>query len=133
MATLSPADRRRHRRVPIDVPIRISTIDPEIDPWTGRPFFRAWEERCENLSRGGALVRTREPLAPGRRVLLELDLPDGPSFEAIARVAWTQTGGEVPQLEYEYGLGIEFLGGVPEHMARLEKFLGEAPPVAAWA
>ena len=40
------------------MPVRISTIEPERDPWTGRPFFRATEETCGNLSEGGAFVRT---------------------------------------------------------------------------
>jgi hypothetical protein len=121
-----PLDRRRHERVAIDAPIRLSTIDPEIDPWTGRPFFRAWEERCANLSRGGALVHSREVLAPGRRLLLEVDLPGGPSFEAIARVAWSRPDCAEPHGAV-CGLGIEFLGGVPDHLARLETFLTRSP------
>jgi hypothetical protein len=116
-------DRRRHRRVRVDASIRLSTIDAEIDPWTGRSFFRAWEERCANVSRGGLLVRSRERLAPGRRLLLELDLPDGPSVEAIARVAWTHPASPAEEGDPGFGLGIEFLGGVPDHMARLESFL----------
>jgi len=43
MARTSRLERRRFPRVALDVPIRLSTIDPEIDPWTGRPFFRASE------------------------------------------------------------------------------------------
>jgi len=119
-------DRRRHRRVPVETAIRLSTIDPEVDPWTGRPFFRACEESCTNVSRGGALVLTREPLAPGRRLLLEMQLPGGIAFEAIARVAWTRPEHE----DAGYGLGVEFLGGTPEHLARLEGFLAERPEAA---
>jgi len=126
MPEQAPQDRRRHRRMPVDAVIRLSTIDAEIDPWTGRPFFRAWEERCANVSRGGLLVHSRERLAPGRRLLLELDLPDGPSVEAIARVAWTQPEVLPKPSDPGFGLGIEFLGGVPDHMARLERFLGRA-------
>lgn len=115
------ADRRRFERVPVEAPIRLSTIDPEVDPWTGRPFFRSCEERCANLSRGGALVRTREPLPPGRRLLLEVELPDGRLFEAIGRVAWSRPEASAGE---QWGLGVEFLGGTPDHMARLERFLG---------
>jgi uncharacterized protein (TIGR02266 family) len=119
-------DRRRHRRVRVETPIRLSTIDPEVDPWTGRPFFRACEESCTNVSRGGALVRTREPLAPGRRLLLEMQLPGGIAFEAIGRVAWARPEGGEPG----HGLGVEFLGGTPDHLARLESFLAERPEAA---
>jgi len=131
-------NRRRHRRVEIQTSIRLSTIDPEIDPWTGRPFFRVCEESCANLSRGGAHVRTREPLAPGRRLLLEMQLPGDVVFEAIGRVAWSRPdleAAEAPPAQLDdavpgYGLGVEFLGGTPDHLARLEDFLAERPEAA---
>jgi hypothetical protein len=131
-------ERRRHRRVEVETSIRLSTIDPEIDPWTGKPFFRACEESCANVSRGGALVRTREPLLPGRRLLLEMELPGGIAFEAIGRIAWSRpeidgTPGVSSQgcaASFGYGLGVEFLGGTPDHLARLESFLAERPEAA---
>ena len=125
MAQESSLDRRRYPRVHLQVPIRMSTIDPELDPWTGRPFFRTCEETVADLSRGGARVQSREPLAPGRRLLLELDLPDGRSFEAIARVAWArlEPGMGNDAAAGAYGLGLEFLGGTPDHVTRLETFL----------
>jgi len=125
MAHASSINRRRHPRVHLHVPIRLSTIDPELDPWTGRPFFRSCEETVADLSRGGARVQSREPLAPGRRLLLELDLPDGRSFEAIARVAWTrlEPAASNGAAEGAYALGLEFLGGTPDHRTRLETFL----------
>ena len=124
MAQESSPERRRYPRVLLQVPIRMSTIDPELDPWTGRPFFRTCEETIADLSRGGARVQSREPLAPGRRLLLELDLPDGRSFEAIARVAWARLEpAESDDADGAYGLGLEFLGGTPDHVTRLETFL----------
>ena len=78
---------RRHRRIAVHMPVRISTIDPETDPRTGRPYFRATREYCANLSRGGAFIRTSDPLSPGRRVLVEIHMP----VEAIGRVAWSKT------------------------------------------
>ena len=133
MSQQSARNRRRHRRVEIQTPIRLSTIDPEIDPFSGRPFFRVCEESCANLSRGGARVRTREPLAPGRRLLLEMQLPGGTAFEAIGRVAWTRAElADAAALERgpDFGLGVEFLGGTPDHMARLESFLAECSEAA---
>jgi hypothetical protein len=128
MSRNSRNERRRFPRVLVDVPIRLSTIDPEVDPWSGRPFFRSCEEAVADVSRGGARLRSEAPLAPGRRLLLEMDLPDGSSFEAIARVAWSRLD------PGQYGLGLEFLGGTPDHLARLDEFLhdetaGRAPTV----
>ena len=122
-------DTRRHPRIAATFAVRISTLEPERDPWTGKPFFRASQERCINVSRGGAFVRTAEPLAPGRRILLELDLPSGAPLEAIGRVAWTRRtlrSGAQP----DSGVGVEFLGGSSEQLAALDEFLtriGDAP------
>jgi hypothetical protein len=116
--------RRRHRRVPVSATVRLSTIDPETDPYTGRPFFRAWEDRCLDVSRGGLRLRTHEGVSAGRRVLLEMELPGGPSFEAVARIAWT---GAPARAADPIEVGIEFLGGIPDHMARLEQYIGPEP------
>jgi PilZ domain-containing protein len=120
MSDDTPSELRRHPRVTVDLPIRLSTIDPEVDPWTGRPFFRSCEETVADVSRGGARVLSDEPLGAGRRILLEMDLPDGRLFEAIARVAWSRLD---PGTSTTYGLGLEFLGGTPDHLARLDRFL----------
>ena len=119
--------RRRHRRITATIPVRISTIEPERDPWTGRPFFRAAQEHCANLSRGGAFVQTREPIAPGRRVIVELDLPNGNRLEAIGRVAWSKTVMAPGQSRGEGiddgGIGVEFLGGAANHFSQLEDYI----------
>ena len=115
--------RRRHRRVDARLPVRISTLEPERDPWTGRPFFRASQETCANVSRGGAFVRTAEPLTPGRRVLLEFELPDGHALEAIGRVAWTRRVLAPLERDSEAGIGIEFLGGPSDHFSVLEDWI----------
>jgi Tfp pilus assembly protein PilZ len=122
------ADRRRHERVPIRVPVRISTIDPETDPFTGRPFFRASREWCGNVSRGGVYVRTGEPYAPGRRLLLEMTLPDGATVEATGKVKWSTRvigarGGDATDV----GVGIEFLGAEARALDQLESWLRVQP------
>lgn len=114
---------RRHPRVHANLPVRISTIDPETDPWTGKPFFRSTREWSANLSRGGLFVRTGEPLAPGRRVLVELTLPGGRAVEALGRVAWsrrilTPDGGED-----DGGVGLQFVGTSGDQMAVLDRYL----------
>ena len=119
-----PADRRRrHRRVTTTLPVRVSTIEADRDPWTGRPFFRSSQETCANLSRGGAFVRTGELLEPGRRVLLEISLPNGSQVETIGRVAWTQRTLEPRSAELETGIGVEFLGGAAAGLAALADFV----------
>lgn len=117
------SERRRHRRITAQIPVRISTIEPERDPWTGRPFFRATEETCANVSYGGAFVRTGEPLVPGRRVLVELQLPSGGPVEAIGRVAWTKHVLAPDARDRETGVGIEFLGGVRDQIEELRTFI----------
>ncbi len=114
---------RRHPRVAATLPVRISTIEPERDPWTGKPFFRASQERCANVSRGGVFVRTAEPLVPGRRILVELHLPGREPLEAIGRVAWTRRIMSPHESESEAGIGVEFLGGAREHFSALEQYI----------
>jgi hypothetical protein len=107
-----------------DIPVRISTIEPDLDPLTGRRYFRASQERCANLSRGGMFVQTHELLDPGRRVLVELSLPDGGRVEAIGRVAWTQRAMRNGSSKGpDCGVGIEFLGGAVEELSALEEFV----------
>jgi Tfp pilus assembly protein PilZ len=123
MSTDNYQDRRRHRRVAATMPVRISTIEPERDPWTGRPFFRASQETCANVSRGGAYVQTVEPLAPGRRILLEITLPDGQPVEAIGRIAWSKRVLTPRERDVQAGIGIEFLGGAAEQFSALEDYI----------
>lgn len=124
---------RRHQRVPLGLTARISTIEPERDPWTGRPIFRAMRETCINVSRGGLFVGTHEPLPPGRRILVELALPDGRPLEAIGRVAWSRRivrPGDAPD---QGGIGVEFLGAAADRIRALEALIdesGESLPAA---
>jgi len=103
--------------------VRISTIEPERDPWTGRPFFRASQETCCNVSRGGAFVKTTEPLDPGRRLLIEVHLPGGAPLEAIGRVAWTKRVMMPHARDSESGIGIEFIGAASEQFSALEDYI----------
>jgi hypothetical protein len=58
-------------------------------------------------------------------VWIELELPDGESFETLGRVAWSRSvvgpGGAV-----EAGCGVEFLDLSAEDRAPLERWLGHA-------
>jgi Tfp pilus assembly protein PilZ len=124
MSGISDSQRRRFERVRADMPVRISTIEPDQDPHTGRTYFRASQERCANVSRGGLFVHTHELLDPGRRVLVELSLPDGAQIEAIGRVAWTRYEMRSRSADgLDCGVGIEFLGAATEQLHALEEFL----------
>lgn len=118
-------DQRRHERIDTSLPVRVSTIEADRDPWTGRPYFRTSQEMCANLSRGGAFVRTGELLEPGKRVLLEISLPNGSQVEAIGRVAWTKRTLEQRSDELDTGVGIEFLGGASSQLSLLEEFVAQ--------
>ena len=117
------SNRRRYERISIEIPVRISTIEPERDPWTGRPFFRASKEVCANVSHGGVFVKTNEPLKPGQRLLIEVNLPDSLSLEAIGRVAWTKRVLKPNAPDGESGIGIEFIGGASGQFAELDGYI----------
>jgi Tfp pilus assembly protein PilZ len=117
------ANRRRYERISTKIPVRISTIEPERDPWTGRPFFRASKEVCGNVSHGGAFVKTTEPLTPGRRLLVEVQLPGSLRLEAIGRVAWTKHIITPNAPDGESGIGIEFIGGASGQFAALDGYI----------
>lgn len=116
-------------RVATAVPVRVTTVDPETDPATGRAFFRSAEETTANLSRGGAYVRSWEPLASGRRVVVAIELPEQGAFQLVGRVVWTRRALQ-PSRNAELepaGYGIQFVGGsrteldaLDRHLTRLE-------------
>ena len=121
--TISSQLKRRYARIAAGITVRISSIEPERDPWTGRPFFRSLQETCENVSRGGVFVKTAEPFDPGRRLLVEIKLPTGQPLEAIGRVAWVKRTVSANPRENQAGVGIEFLGGASEHFEALEAYI----------
>jgi uncharacterized protein (TIGR02266 family) len=119
------APTRRHPRVPLRVPVTVSTIDPERDPLTGRPYFRECRELCGNLSSGGMFIASADPPGPGRRLLVRIHTPDGaPPIEALARVAWRKPG--APVGAEEPGVGVEFVGPSPAARAAIERMLDRA-------
>jgi Tfp pilus assembly protein PilZ len=116
---------RRHQRIALRVPVDISTIDPERDPRTGRPYFRDCRELCGNLSTGGMFIATTEPPSPGRRLLLRIHTPGGPAIETVARVAWRALG--PGRGDGERGVGVEFVGPNAATRAALERIVSSTP------
>ena len=100
---------QQYPRTAMAVPVRISTIDPEVEPNTGKPFFRSTEETTANLSHGGAFFPSWEPLAAGRRVVVAIDLPSGEEVQLTGRVAWTRRELRRPIKDTAAtGYGVEF-------------------------
>ena len=91
-------------------PVRVSGIDPEIDPESGLPCFTSVEEHALNLSEGGVFVPGDDTLTPGRRVLVEIDLPEGAQIQAIGTVAWRRRPAAARGVDRPAGMGIEFTG-----------------------
>lgn len=120
---------RRHQRIALRIPVDVSTIDPETDPRTGRPYFRDCRELCGNLSTGGMFIATPEPPSPGRRLLLRIHAPGGGRIETLARVAWRTPGLETAETgaPAEGGVGIEFLAASAETRAALERIVNASP------
>ena len=122
--------KQRSKRASVRVPIRISTIDPQLDPETGKLYFYTSQEVSANISRGGAFVATPDPIDPGRRVLVEIDIPNGSNIQTIGRVVWKR----IDPLNKEThparrtGFGIQFTGGRPDLLNELDRFINLALP-----
>ncbi len=115
------------------VPVRISTVDPEIDPDTAVPFYRATEATTANLSRGGVFVHSWEPLAAGRRVIVALDLPAGGEIQLVGQVVWTRrklTPRAAGPVEAP-GYGIEFVAQSRAEQAAIQQVLDAAALASA--
>lgn len=118
-----------NKRVSVRIPIRISTIDPEMDPKTGKLFFFTSDEFSANVSRSGAFVTTPEPIDPGRRMLVEIDIPNGSSVQIIGRVVWKTLGGsssDPSARPQRTGIGIQFTSGRPDLFNELDRYIALA-------
>lgn len=126
-ATPDPASELRptqhYARISVRMNVRVSTIDAETDPWTGKRFFRASEETCANVSQGGAYIVTRESIPRGRRVLLEFELSGGREVQALARVVWIQKKDGPSGEPQDFGIGFEFAGSSRDQRLELERFI----------
>jgi len=121
---------QRFPRVPTAVAVRVTTVEPETDPDTGKAFFRSAEETTANLSHGGAYLRSWEPLAPGRRVVITIALPRSEELQLVGRVAWTRRAllpNGASEIEAP-GYGIEFIGGSSTELAALDHYLTSLEP-----
>jgi hypothetical protein len=85
---MSPPDPRRYARHRVELTARLSCLDPERDPRTGGTSFRMMTVRTVDVSDGGLCIRADQAIDCGRRVVLELDLPDGRTCDVAGRIVW---------------------------------------------
>jgi PilZ domain len=119
---------RRFERVDLRARVQLTSLDPERDPRTGVPTLWESDELCETLSLGGAFIRTVDPPAKGRRVLLQIHLPSGESVERVGRVAWTRVSLRGAR---ETGVGVEFVATEADAQGALSRFLARARVLAS--
>jgi len=114
MSDVRTAERARraqtHPRHALRWTVRVSSIDPEIDPVSAGPCYANIEESSVNVSEGGVFVPTDDTLSPGRRVLVEVDLPSGDTMQALGAVAWRRPPHAARAGDRPAGMGIEFTG-----------------------
>jgi c-di-GMP-binding flagellar brake protein YcgR len=83
--------------------------------------FRLRREPVINISLGGIRIYSDEELKIGKRLEMELFLPDNTSIVCTARVVWQKT---LPEGEAaKYDVGFEFLNIPPDALKRLTKVL----------
>ncbi len=119
---------QQHRRVSVRVPIRISTVDPDRDARSGKLYFFTSDEVSANISRSGAFVATPENLEPGRRVLVEIGIPNGSNIQTLGRVVWKRLGSGRVDVSpaTRPGVGIEFTGGRSDQLNELDRYITSA-------
>ncbi|MFH1018452.1 MAG: TIGR02266 family protein [Pseudomonadota bacterium] len=92
--------RPRARRLPVKIPIRMSTL----------PMFL--DSEIMNLSKGGVFIRSDITLPLGSEVDFEFDLPGIPhSIAAVGVVVWARPGGKKAKSsfpEHPPGMGVQF-------------------------
>ena len=91
----SPGEKRAAPRIAVKAPVKVKPADERPAPTPARPLHARIEyateqelaaDWIENLSHGGAFVRTATPRPEGTRLVLDLTLPDGIQLAAQAVV-----------------------------------------------
>jgi len=79
-----------------------------------------------DLGLGGVRVYSDDPMQPGRRLEVELRLPDESTLTLLTEVAWVQA---LPEGEAaSYDVGLQFLDLTPEDVETLKVALTEQDP-----
>jgi Tfp pilus assembly protein PilZ len=88
------SEARRFTRRPVELTARLACVDAQRDPRTGEALFWMMTVRTIDVSDGGLCIRAEQPVDCGRRVVLELDLPDGRTFDVAGRIVWLAPSGK---------------------------------------
>jgi hypothetical protein len=96
---------RTHPRVPYGSTVKV---------WKART---PEDIRALDLSRGGLFLRTEEDIPAGSYLTLTIELPQGPRFTALCRVAHREDG------RIRRGLGLEFIDVAPKALAAIEEYV----------
>lgn len=105
----SPAERRQHPRVPLNLLIqyRFDTFED---------FF---SEYASNISEGGMFIRTDQPHDRGAMIYLQFVLKDGRKLiEGLGRVVHVN-----PPSSKEPGMGIEFVNFDEDSWAMVQRIV----------
>lgn len=111
------AQRQERRRYPrLQVPAYCRPVGPLVAKG-GQPI---------DLGLGGVRVYSDDPMQPGRRLEVELRLPDESTLTLLTEVAWVQ---ELPEgAAASYDVGLQFLDLTPEDVETLKVALTEQDP-----
>lgn len=74
----------------------------------------------EDVSTGGAFLKSDLLLEQGESLSLFFDVPGGPAIQAQARVAWVR---RFPEADQVAGMGVEFVGIRPEDQQAIASWL----------
>jgi Tfp pilus assembly protein PilZ len=86
---------------------------------------------AEDLTTGGAFIRTPNPLELGEQFLMKLHLDDtGEPTQVSCKVIWTNKYGKESK-HLSRGMGIKFLNLDPEVQKRVENYVKSHPPKLA--
>lgn len=110
-------DRQERRRYPrLRAPVYCRPVGP-LAATGGQPI---------DLGLGGVRVYSDDPMEPGRRLEVELRLPDESTLTLLTEVAWVQ---ELPEGDAaSYDVGLQFLDLTPEDVEALKVALTEQGP-----
>jgi hypothetical protein len=108
-------DRQERRRYPrLRAPVYCRPVGPSAGQG-GQPV---------DLSLGGVRVYSDNPIEPGRRLEVELQLPDASTLTLLSEVVWIQ---ELPEgAPASFDIGLQFLDLTPEDVEALETVLAKS-------
>ena len=91
---MSSVEARRFARRRVELTARLACVDADRDSRTGEMLFWMMTVRTVDVSDGGLCIRAEQPVDCGRRVVIELDLPDGRICDVAGRIVWLEPSGE---------------------------------------